>query len=670
MSTQTPWLVLLCKFNDDATPDPNPPEFYQALFRNPNVENVVSYWNDITYGEMDLTGSDVRGWLRLDQNRADYLGLPTRLDLVNWAKQKATDSGINVGDYYGVIVYMSVRTDLFGSAGRFVVCDIDSNLAQIQQEVGHGYGLQHSRSVASPTDYQNPYCIMSGLTFGGSDPTFIDNRFGQSGPGLCSPFLFAQGWLPESRIVRVATNGRTPAPTELTLAPLGERNPAHPQVAIFGFDSPQELTYFVEYRAGGWDRGLAQNAIVIHQMRSDGLAYYAGQIPTSIGFVGGMTLLPGVSFVDPQFDLAIDVLTGSNDGAIKLRIAPAGWRRFPIAPDGSALVRGAITAVSRIPTSMETFWVGATGSIEDAFWYEGMDRWGRFPIAPPGSASLDGGIAAVSRIPTSMEVFWVGADGSVQDAYWYEGMDHWGRFTIAPAGSASPKSGVAAVSRAPNSMEIFWIGANGSVQDAFWYEGKDHWGRLELAPAGSASLNGGITAVSRIANSMEVFWVGAAGSVEDAFWYEGMNRWGRFPIAPAGSASATGGITAVSRIPTSMEVHWVGAAGSVEDAFWYEGMDHWGRFPIAPPGSASTRGGISAISRVPTSMEIFWVGAAGSVEDAFWYEGMDHWGRFAIARDGSASLDAGIAAVSRIPKSMETWWTGTNGSIQDAFWYE
>src|SRR5687768_11005101 len=153
MSTQTPWLVLLCKFNDDATPDPNPPEFYQALFRNPNVENVVSYWNDITYGELDLTGSDVRGWLRLNQNRADYLGLPSRLDLVNWAKQKATDWGIKVGDYCGVSVYMSVRTDLFGSAGRFGVCDIDSNLAQIQQEVGHGYGLQHSRSVASPTDY-------------------------------------------------------------------------------------------------------------------------------------------------------------------------------------------------------------------------------------------------------------------------------------------------------------------------------------------------------------------------------------------------------------------------------------------------------------------------------------------------------------------------------------
>jgi hypothetical protein len=466
MSTRTPWIVLLCKFKDSPAADPNPPAFYAALFSAPDIENVVTYWNDVSYGELDLSDSELRGWLRLDQNRADYKGLQSRGDLVNWAKTKATDSGVNLDDYYGVIVYMSVRTDLFGSAGKYVVCDVDSNLSQILQEVGHGYGLNHSRSVANPTDYQNPFCIMSGLIFGGTDPTFND-RFGQSGPGLCSPYLLAKGWLPESRITRVATNGRTPAPTELTLAALGERSPSHPQVAAFGFNNPQEVTYFVEYRSGGWDRGLPQNAIVIHQLRADGYAYYAGKIPTSLGFVGGVTLLPGTSYVDPDFDLSVEVISVLNDG-VRVRIASAGWRRFPIAPTGSASLDGGITAVSRIPNSMELFWVGANGSVEDAFWYEGQVGWQRFPIAPAGSASLGGGITAVSRIRDSMELFWVGGNGSIEDAFWYEGMDRWGRFAIAPAGSASPKGGIAAVSRIPNSMELFWIGANGSVQDAFW----------------------------------------------------------------------------------------------------------------------------------------------------------------------------------------------------------
>jgi hypothetical protein len=52
------------------------------------------------------------------------------------------------------------------------------------------------------------------------------------------------------------------------------------------------------------------------------------------------------------------------------------------------------------------------------YWYEG-GNWQRFELAPAGSASTNGGISAVSRIPNSMEVWWVGANGSIQDAYWY-----------------------------------------------------------------------------------------------------------------------------------------------------------------------------------------------------------------------------------------------------------
>ncbi|PEM35625.1 hypothetical protein CN634_24060, partial [Bacillus pseudomycoides] len=94
---------------------------------------------------------------------------------------------------------------------------------------------------------------------------------------------------------------------------------------------------------------------------------------------------------------------------------------------------------------------------------------------------------AVSRIPNSMEVWWIGANGSVPSAFWYEGQP-WRRQETAPAGNASTTGGITAVSRIPNSMEVWWIGANGSVQDAFWYEGQP-WRRQEIAPAGSASTS-------------------------------------------------------------------------------------------------------------------------------------------------------------------------------------
>ncbi len=65
----------------------------------------------------------------------------------------------------------------------------------------------------------------------------------------------------------------------------------------------------------------------------------------------------------------------------------------------------------------------------------------------------------------SMELWWIGEDGSVQDAFWYESAQ-WQRFELAPAGSESPNSGISAVSRIPNSMELWWIGGYGSIEDA------------------------------------------------------------------------------------------------------------------------------------------------------------------------------------------------------------
>jgi hypothetical protein len=217
---------------------------------------------------------------------------------------------------------MNGVVDLFGSEARHAVCDSLSNFSQIAQEIGHGYGLDHSRSVANPTDYENPYCIMSGMTFGGTDPTF-DSRFGASGPGLCSPYLFAAGWLPGSRMVQVTTNGRSPASTVITLSPLGARAPRTPQVALVDLNTPQEVKYFVEYRAGSWDHGLVQTAVVVHQLRPDGYAYYAGHIPASVGNDDVHIRLPGKVYLDSHYDLSVELLSIYAEGTVRIRIASA-----------------------------------------------------------------------------------------------------------------------------------------------------------------------------------------------------------------------------------------------------------------------------------------------------------------------------------------------------------
>ncbi|HHT7068116.1 hypothetical protein [Bacillus thuringiensis] len=62
----------------------------------------------------------------------------------------------------------------------------------------------------------------------------------------------------------------------------------------------------------------------------------------------------------------------------------------------------------------------------------------------------------MSRIPNSMEVWWIGANGSVQGAWPDEG-GQWGLYELAPAGSASPNGGITAESRIPNSIEVWGL---------------------------------------------------------------------------------------------------------------------------------------------------------------------------------------------------------------------
>lgn len=365
------------------------------------------------------------------------------------------------------------------------------------------------------------------------------------------------------------------------------------------------------------------------------------------------------------FIQGLEELQPDDIRGIQSRYGPRtkGWFNFVLSSAPTVAPRSNIAVISRIPGSMEVFWIAANGSVQDSYWYEDSG-WLQFELAPPGSAS-PGGITAVARHSGTMEVWWTAPNGSVQDAYWYED-NGWNRFELSPPGSAVAGSKITAVARIRDAMEVWWIGSNGSVQDAYWYPSSG-WKRFELAPAGSASLAGGIEVLSRIPTSMEVFWVGPSGSIEDAFWYEGPG-WNRFQLAPQGSASPVSGITAVARYQDTMEVWWVGANNSVQDANWYPNPG-WRRFELASAGSAAP-GGIEALSRHRDTMEVWWTGLGGSIEDAYFYgNAVPVWNRFQLAVPGTVIPGSEIGGVSRIRDSMEMCFCGKFGQVLDHYWY-
>jgi hypothetical protein len=366
----------------------------------------------------------------------------------------------------------------------------------------------------------------------------------------------------------------------------------------------------------------------------------------------------------------LDTSIGSNDQTYFHMTAGAqAWNQFSLSGACGTPSGHTAKALSRIPNSMEVWWICQDGSVWDAYFYDGAQPpWNQFQLAGPGSASPTGGIAALSRQSNTMEVWWVRPDGGIQDAYWYDGSAGWVQFSLTGPQTASTIGGLTAVSRNWNTMELWWTAPDGSVQDAYWYAGMPSWNHYTLSGPGSASITGKLAAVTRSPNAIELWWVRPDGGVQDAYWYEGMPSFSQFELAGANSASAQGGITAVSRASNTMELWWVGADGSVQDAYWYDG-GQWNGFQLAVPGSASADAGIAAVSGPTNTMDVWWVGADGSVQDAYWYDGMP-WNQMQISPSNTASLYGGITAVARQPGALELWWQRSDGGLQDQYVYQ
>lgn len=282
----SPWAILLCKFNDDSR-EPYPLSRYQDLFTRSGIGKfgMVDFFADMSHGKLNLADSQVFGWWTLDQARADYQGWNTvpgsRDAIITWAREKAAAEGVDLSRFHSVVVCLNVDTDLFGSP--YGVCCDDgrwdhdavpgfSSLSPciLGQEMGHGYGLNHSR-IEGGDDYSDGWDIMTTAvtSFMAPHPVFteLDVRgrpVFRIGPGLNAANMAYKGWLDEAR-VWTAPDG--PAfDTEVALRPLHRRDlPGHLAIR-FG-------DYFIEFRMNDrWDAAIPQPCVLVHRLE-DGISY-------------------------------------------------------------------------------------------------------------------------------------------------------------------------------------------------------------------------------------------------------------------------------------------------------------------------------------------------------------------------------------------------------------
>lgn len=290
--TQSQWATLLCKFNNDKSEPPAAQGVMpwravceRFLTANDGSFNLVRFYADVSHGKLDLTGSQVLGWYDINVT----LGPPDKLgdrhpdrsqgDVIALAIQAAKSAGVQIDKFVGVIVIMNVATGWTQGSPGSVAMDwrrLDgrkpdgtllpraagggNGVEAFAQEVGHGYGLDHSRIDGSNDDYKDQWDAMSTLSdvYSIADPDYCARP-----PAFNAWNMRARGWLDEARVWKTGMLGSFS--TTIELRPLHQRDIAGwlcAELPGIGVHSP----YLVEFRVPElWDAGIPRPTVLVHR---------------------------------------------------------------------------------------------------------------------------------------------------------------------------------------------------------------------------------------------------------------------------------------------------------------------------------------------------------------------------------------------------------------------
>lgn len=305
---KTPWAVLLCRFKDtDAVNIPLGTVNKLFTTEGAGTFNSLRFFSDYSHGSLDLSGSQVfpqtPNYLTIDARLNDHVP-PTEPAPPGWTRtitrdqlavqvfQAATDASVPLKNFYGIIMIFNAAIGIAWGGGSPVGPAVGADFRWVTnngmtifgQEMGHGYGLQHSRRDGSTADYRDPWDVMSTAAF----PWTIDRDpdFGLHGPGLNAANMRAQGWLDQERIWRGSPRGYCAV---IELRPLHRRDlPGNLAAEFPGGRS----SCIVEYRnRADWDSGIPRSAVFVHR-------FEGGRSYLMSGTNGNPDMVAGDSF-DP-----------------------------------------------------------------------------------------------------------------------------------------------------------------------------------------------------------------------------------------------------------------------------------------------------------------------------------------------------------------------------------
>ncbi len=297
-----PIAVVLCKFTD-RTNEPHPQSYYQDMFSETGAgkSGVFDYWKDNSYGQLDLTGTVVKGWYTVPKTVAEWNALSRNGKIDACATQG--DPDIDYSKFAGVVTLTNqtgFQEDLFGGGPPTAIngttypnlgrmdSEEDQQFNGILHESAHLLRLEHSRILSqSPgqDDYGDQWDIGSCLGCFGTTSPWGANGFRGAGPGSNVVQRDTAGWIAAGRKTELQ-NGGSCTQSTVTLAALN-----HPEVtgfleakipaAIFIQKIGTSTTtdhYAVELREkSGWDAGIPADAVLVHLHGQDDYSYLVDQ---------------------------------------------------------------------------------------------------------------------------------------------------------------------------------------------------------------------------------------------------------------------------------------------------------------------------------------------------------------------------------------------------------
>ncbi len=282
----TSWVTLMCKFNDIVT-EQKTLAFFQSQYGGA-IGQLDHYWQEVSYGKINLAGSNAYGWATLPLSRGDYITTDTNGKTTANLSQlfqdctAAHDANVNFAINGGVQgVNMMFNGDLDGYAwGGSRCATLDEinkcwsttwnppwsfgNLAPLSHEMGHAYGLPHANNADNDTDpYDNPWDVMSDAWNNAvSNPTY-----GSLPKHINIYSRNRLGWVVDARKLTV-TAGAAARSIAIDRASLA--GSANRQMLILNYPDQASRYYTLEVRkrSGNYENRLAGDAVIVHEVQT------------------------------------------------------------------------------------------------------------------------------------------------------------------------------------------------------------------------------------------------------------------------------------------------------------------------------------------------------------------------------------------------------------------